>query len=64
MGFGSYDESEQEKQQSESSVDEDDAVNVHEGAHEGEVSYETEASSDELLDQLQDIKDKDTDGDE
>ncbi len=56
MGFGSYDESEQEKQQSESDVDEDDAVNVHDGAHEGEVSYDTDASSDELLDQLQDIK--------
>ena len=57
MGFGSYDESEQEKQQSESDVDEDDAVSVQDAKHDGEVSYDTEASSDELIDQLQDIKD-------
>ncbi|MFP4174481.1 MAG: DUF5786 family protein [Halobacteriales archaeon] len=57
MGFGSYDESEQEKQGSESDVNEDDAVSVQDAKHDGDVSYNTEASSDELLDQLQDIKD-------
>ncbi|MCX2819979.1 DUF5786 family protein [Haladaptatus sp. F3-133] len=56
MGFGSYDESEQENQQAESDVDEDDAVSVQDAKHDGEVSYDTEASSDELIDQLQDIK--------
>jgi hypothetical protein len=57
MGFGSYDESEQENQASESDVDEDDAVSVQDAKHDGEVSYDADASSDELLDQLQEIKD-------
>jgi nucleosome binding factor SPN SPT16 subunit len=55
MGFGSYDESEQQEQ----TVDEDDggeSVNVHEHDHQGEVSIE-DADSEELLNQLQDIKD-------
>jgi hypothetical protein len=56
MGFGSYDESEQEKQQSESDVDDSEAVSVQDAKHDGEVSYDTEASSDELIDQLHDIK--------
>ena len=58
MGFGSYDESEQENQQSENDVDEDDAVSVQDAKHDGEVSYDTEESSDELIDKLQDIKDE------
>jgi len=56
MGFGSYDESEQKDQ----SVDEDDdteAVNVHENDTAGEISFESEKSTDELLDQLQHMKD-------
>ena len=54
MGFGSYDESEQQDQNAD---DEDDGegINVHEHEHEGEISTEG-ADSDELLDQLQDIK--------
>ena len=56
MGFGSYDESEQEKQQSESDVDDSEAVSVQDAKHDGDVSYDTEASSDELIDQLHDIK--------
>jgi len=54
MGFGSYDESEQKDQ----SVDTDDdkGVNVHENDHDGEVSFDTEADSDELIDQLQSMK--------
>jgi hypothetical protein len=59
MGFGSYDESEQEKQQSESDMDEDDAVSVQDAKHDGDVNYDTDASSDELIDQLQDIKEED-----
>ena len=59
MGFGSYDESEQEKQQSESDVDDSEAVSVQDAKHDGEVSYDTEASSDELIDQLHDIKEDD-----
>ncbi|UPV76399.1 DUF5786 family protein (plasmid) [Halorussus limi] len=54
MGFGSYDESEQKDQ--ESDFDEEDAVNVHENSHEGEISFDSDASQDELLDQLNDIK--------
>jgi hypothetical protein len=57
MGFGSYDESEQENQEFETDLDEDEAVNTTEYDHEGEVSYEfSDASSDELLDQLKEIK--------
>jgi len=58
MGFGSYDESEQKDQ----SVDEDDeteAINVHENDTDGEVSFETEKSTDELVDQLQHMKSDD-----
>ena len=60
MGFGSYDESEQKDQ----SVDEDDeteAINVHENDTDGEVSFETEKSTDELVDQLQHMKSRDDD---
>jgi hypothetical protein len=55
MGFGSYDESEQQDQNVE--TDDDDGVAVHENDHDGEVSFETEASTDELVDKLGDIKD-------
>ncbi len=57
MGFGSYDESEQKDQ----SVDTDDdrGVNVHENDHDGDVSFDTDADSDELIDQLQSMKDDD-----
>ncbi|SEV97046.1 DUF5786 family protein [Halobacterium jilantaiense] len=55
MGFGSYDESEQKDQ----SVDTDDdrGVSVHENDHDGEISFDSEADSDELIDQLQSMKD-------
>ena len=56
MGFGSYDESEQQNQ----AIDDDDGsegVTVHENDHEGEVSFETDASTDDLVDQLSEIKD-------
>lgn len=56
MGFGSYDESEQENQQAESDVDEDDAVSVQDAKHDGEVNYESNASSEELIDKLQEMK--------
>jgi len=57
MGFGSYDESEQENQQAESDVDEDDAVSVQDAKHDGDVNYESNASSEELIDKLQEMKD-------
>ena len=59
MGFGSYDESEQQNQNVE--ADEEDGVNVHEEDHQGEVSFESDVSTDELVGQLQDIK---SDGDD
>jgi len=59
MGFGSYDESEQENRDFDTDGVEDDAgVNTEEHAHEGDVEYDIGASNDELLDKLQDIKDE------
>ncbi|MFW6017958.1 MAG: DUF5786 family protein [Halapricum sp.] len=57
MGFGSYDESEQENQQSDADYNEDDALNVHDNDHDGRVTFESEADQDELLDRLQQMKD-------
>lgn len=54
MGFGSYDESEQQN----GSTNEDDdgeAVNVHEHEHEGEMTFETEASTEDLVAKLGDM---------
>ncbi|PSQ34514.1 death domain-associated protein [Halobacteriales archaeon SW_10_66_29] len=57
MGFGSYDESEQKDQ----NVDADGskAVNIHESDHDGEVSFETELSTGDLVDKLDEMKDDD-----
>ncbi|UPW01506.1 DUF5786 family protein [Halorussus gelatinilyticus] len=57
MGFGSYDESEQESQDYDADLDDDNGVNTEENSHEGSVDFEIGASNDELLDRLQDIKD-------
>jgi len=62
MGFGSYDESEQENQNVSDDDDETEAVSVHENDHGGEVTFETDADTNELMDQLAEIKD-DTDED-
>ena len=56
MGFGSYDESEQENQDLDADFEDDDGVRTAENDHQGRVEYEIGASSDELLDRLQDIK--------
>jgi hypothetical protein len=56
MGFGSYDESEQEKHDIGSDLDEDASVATNSQGHDGAVDYEFSASNDELLDQLEDIK--------
>ncbi|MFP8952641.1 DUF5786 family protein [Natrialbaceae archaeon A-arb3/5] len=60
MGFGSYDESEQNQQ---TSNDEDDAeaVNVHENDHHGELSFESDLSTNELVSQLDSMKDESDD---
>lgn len=54
MGFGSYDEEEQENQDvdaSEIETGDDDRAD-----HEGTVEFESEESTDELIDRLQDMK--------
>jgi hypothetical protein len=56
MGFGSYDESEQEKQEIDADYDEDDAEQTERSTHDGSVEFDIGASNDELLDRLQDIK--------
>jgi hypothetical protein len=56
MGFGSYDESEQDNQEIDADLDED-GVETEENHHEGDVEYEIGATNDELIDRLQDIKD-------
>ncbi|MUV58378.1 hypothetical protein SAMN04487947_0645 [Halogeometricum rufum] len=57
MGFGSYDESEQESQDYDQDLDENDGVATSENDHKGEVEFENGASNEELLDRLQEIKD-------
>jgi hypothetical protein len=57
MGFGSYDESEQQNQDVDTDEDDSEGINVHENDHEGEVSFETNASTDDLIDQLGEMKD-------
>lgn len=55
MGFGSYDETEQENQE----IDTDIAEGEHStlATHDGEVSFEYEdASSEDLLEQFEEIK--------
>ena len=56
MGFGSYDESEQQRQDVNNDEDEDAMVNVHENDYEGEMTVETGSSTDDLLGKLQEIK--------
>lgn len=57
MGFGSYDESEQEKQEVDTDeIEDSDGVKTEEAKHRGKVEYEV-GDTDELLDKLQEIKD-------
>lgn len=56
MGFGSYDESDQERQDIDTDYDEEEGVTTDESDHDGDVEYEIGASNDELLDRLEDIK--------
>ena len=58
MGFGSYDESEQENQSVDADFDEAASVNTNSTGHDGAVEFEFTASNDELLDRLDDIKDE------
>lgn len=58
MGFGSYDESEQEKHDVGGDLDDDTGVTTNSQGHDGAVDYEFGASNDELLDRLQEIKEE------
>ena len=59
MGFGSYDESEQENREYDTDFETDDEdIKTEEESHSGEVNFEFDASNDELLDRLKDIKDE------
>ncbi|MHC3439851.1 DUF5786 family protein [Natrialbaceae archaeon A-gly3] len=58
MGFGSYDESEQREQTSDDEEDVE-AVNVHENAHDGEMTFESDLSTNELVSQLDSMRDDD-----
>ena len=54
MGFGSYDESEQQDQDVD--ADESKGVTVHENDHDGELTFESDASTDHLVDRLAEMK--------
>jgi hypothetical protein len=56
MGFGSYDESEQDNQEYDADLDENEGVDTDENEHDGAVEFEFTASNDELLDKLEDMK--------
>lgn len=56
MGFGSYDESEQDKHEIDADFDEDDNIRSEEHSHEGAVEFENGASNEQLLSQLERIK--------
>ncbi|MBO4247992.1 death domain-associated protein [Halomicrobium sp. IBSBa] len=60
MGFGSYDESEQDNQEYDTEYDDEDGLSTSENEHDGDVEFEFTASNDELLDRLDDIKDENT----
>jgi len=57
MGFGSYDEAEQENQTLDSDLDEGTVDGGDDADHDGDIEFEFGASNDELLDKLEEIKD-------
>ncbi len=58
MGFGSYDESEQERQEIDAEeLTSDVSERTEASDHDGDVEFEIGASPDQLLDRLQEIKD-------
>lgn len=59
MGFGSYDESEQQNQEVDADAGGNEAVDLHQNDHDGDLNFETDKSTDELVDQLRHIKDSD-----
>lgn len=65
MGFGSYDESEQQRQEKDSNKKEDEVeVSRHGEGHQGESTFELADSADTMLDQLKEIKESTADDEE
>jgi hypothetical protein len=60
MGFGSYDESEQHEPEYRSDEDDEEDVALHENDYEGTVSFESGASTDDLVAGLASIKEDET----
>lgn len=56
MGFGSYDESEQENQELTTGDDEAEGINVHESDHDGDVTFEAGVSTDDLISRLGEMR--------
>jgi hypothetical protein len=59
MGFGSYDESEQENQNQDTN-DQAEGVDI-DGGEEGDLSFESSESTDELVGKLEEMRDDDED---
>lgn len=55
MGFGSYDESEQENQQSSADLDEN-GIRVRENEHDGASTFEAGASNEDLIGKLDQMR--------
>ena len=58
MGFGSYDESEQDSQDYDADLDDNDGVETRQKDHDGDVNFDIGAPNDELLDRLEEIKEE------
>jgi hypothetical protein len=56
MGFGSYDESEQQRRNANATEDESEGVTVREHDHEGTVEFETDVPTSDLLGRLKEMK--------
>ena len=64
MGFGSYDESEQERREASSDDDENVEVSPHGEGHDGKSTFDFDESTDSMLDQLRSIKETQAEDDE
>ncbi|MDY7081428.1 MAG: DUF5786 family protein [Halobacteria archaeon] len=49
MGMGAYDESEQQRREEAKSVDDENTEQISTDSYDGDVSYETPESADELM---------------
>jgi hypothetical protein len=56
MGFGSYDESDEQRRQDAATDDETAEVDRHGEGHGGDSTFELEGSADDMLAQLEEIK--------